>query len=249
MSQNIYDDPEFLAGYRQLDRSRFGLDGAPEWPTIRSMLPPVDGLRVLDLGCGFGWFCRWAAEHGAASVVGVDVSTSMLEQAEADTSSPAVEYRLRDLEALEPGALGQFDLVYSSLALHYVPDLPKLLAFVGDALSSGGHFVFSVEHPIFSAPSSPAFRDDDDGSRFWPLNDYMLEGTRTTNWFADGVVKHHRTVATHVNALVDAGFALDRMAEFGPDEELIAADRRWIDERHRPMFLIFAAAVRRSAPL
>lgn len=39
MSQNIYDDPEFFAGYATLDRSVKGLDGAPEWPTIQAMLP------------------------------------------------------------------------------------------------------------------------------------------------------------------------------------------------------------------
>ena len=41
MSQNIYDDPEFFAGYATLDRSVKGLDGAPEWPTIQAMLPSL----------------------------------------------------------------------------------------------------------------------------------------------------------------------------------------------------------------
>ena len=35
MSQNIYDDPNFFAGYATLDRSVKGLDGAPEWPAIQ----------------------------------------------------------------------------------------------------------------------------------------------------------------------------------------------------------------------
>lgn len=52
MSQNIYDDPEFFAGYATLDRSGKGLDGAPEWPTIQAMLPSLQGKNILDLGCG-----------------------------------------------------------------------------------------------------------------------------------------------------------------------------------------------------
>ena len=64
MAQNIYDRPEFVEG----------LDGAPEWPALRAMLPDVDGLRVVDLGCGFGWFCRWARAHGASEVLGLDLS-------------------------------------------------------------------------------------------------------------------------------------------------------------------------------
>jgi len=78
MPQNIYDNPEFFAGYSQFLRSREGLAGAPEWPTLRSMLPPMAGLRVLDLGCGFGAFARWAREVGAAHVLGVDLSEKML---------------------------------------------------------------------------------------------------------------------------------------------------------------------------
>ncbi|PLO78838.1 SAM-dependent methyltransferase, partial [Klebsiella quasipneumoniae] len=50
MSQNIYDDPHFFAGYATLDRSVKGLDGAPEWPSLQAMLPPLAGLRVVDLG-------------------------------------------------------------------------------------------------------------------------------------------------------------------------------------------------------
>ena len=60
MPQNIYDDPAFFAGYSEFRRSREGLAGAPEWPTLRSMLPPMNGVHVLDLGCGFGAFARWA---------------------------------------------------------------------------------------------------------------------------------------------------------------------------------------------
>ena len=56
MAQNIYDNPEFFAGYSGLPRQVKGLDGAPEWPTVRAMLPDLAGKRVVDLGCGFGWF-------------------------------------------------------------------------------------------------------------------------------------------------------------------------------------------------
>ena len=91
-TQNIYDSPEFFSAYSALPRSMHGLAGAPEWPTLHAMLPALAGLRVLDLGCGFGWFCRWAAEQGAARVFGIDVSERMLERARAETQAPAVVY-------------------------------------------------------------------------------------------------------------------------------------------------------------
>ena len=92
MSQNIYDDPSFFEGYSRLQRSKLGLGGAPEWPALRGMLPSLTGLRVLDLGCGFGWFARWVRQAGAASVRGVDLSERMLSRARAETSDPAITY-------------------------------------------------------------------------------------------------------------------------------------------------------------
>jgi hypothetical protein len=45
MTQNIYDNESFFAVYSRLPRSVEGLDGAPEWPTLRAMLPEVSGRR------------------------------------------------------------------------------------------------------------------------------------------------------------------------------------------------------------
>src|SRR5947209_16534939 len=90
MTQNIYDNAEFFAAYSRLQRSVEGLDGAPEWPALQAMLPDLSGRRVLDLGCGFGWFCRWAREHGATHVEGIDVSEKMLARARAATVDPAI---------------------------------------------------------------------------------------------------------------------------------------------------------------
>jgi 2-polyprenyl-3-methyl-5-hydroxy-6-metoxy-1,4-benzoquinol methylase len=72
MTQNIYDNERFFDAYRHLERSTHGLDGAAEWPALRTLLPDMRRLRVLDLGCGYGWFCRWARQQGAASVLGID---------------------------------------------------------------------------------------------------------------------------------------------------------------------------------
>ena len=154
MTQNIYDNDAFFTAYSQLPRSVGGLDAAPEWPALRAMLPDLQGKSVLDLGCGYGWFCRWAAEQGAAPVLGVDVSEKMLAQARGMGGHAALSYARLDLEqlALPPAT---YDLVYSSLAFHYIADFPTLLAAIGHGLTPGGKLVFSIEHPIFMAPRQP----------------------------------------------------------------------------------------------
>lgn len=239
MAQNIYDDRAFFEQYSQLPRSVGGLALAPEWPTLRALLPDVQGARVLDLGCGFGWFCRWASAAGAASVLGVDLSENMLARARAETPEPSVAYLLADLDSWQP-APDSFDLVYSSLTLHYVNDLDRLFGLAHAALAPGGSFVWSAEHPIHTAPSAPGFIEHD-GARVWPLDGYLAEGPRTTNWLAPGVVKQHRTVGSHVTSLLAAGFTLRALVEWAPSEAQVAEHPDWADERQRPPFLLAAA--------
>lgn len=242
MAQNIYDDPTFFAGYSQLERSVHGLAGAPEWPTIQAMLPDMRGLAVADLGCGFGWFCRWAGAQGAASVLGVDLSHNMLARARAETDDPAITYQQADLEALElPEA--SFDLVYSSLAMHYIVDVARLFGSIQRALVPGGLFVFTTEHPIYMAPRHPGWVRDAQGGAAWPLNQYGAEGPRVTSWLAEGVVKQHRTLATTLNRLIESGLAIAHVEEWIPTAEVIAAGAP-PEERERPLFLLVATQKR-----
>lgn len=240
MTQNIYDNPEFFAGYRQLGRSVEGLDGAAEWPALRALLPDLHGSSVVDLGCGFGWFCRWARENGAARVLGLDVSENMLTRARADRADPSISYARADLEHLDL-AEASFDLAYSSLALHYVEHLAELLGVVYRALKPGGALVFSAEHPIYTAPTHPGWSTDVDGRKTWPVDGYLAEGPRSTDWLAKGVIKQHRTIGTYLNLLLRQSFSLTHVEEWGPTDAQIAARPALADERQRPPFLLVAA--------
>ncbi len=240
MAQNIYDNPEFFTGYSQLPRQVHGLDGAPEWPAIRAMLPDVAGKRVADLGCGFGWTSRWFRENGAASVLGLDLSQNMINRARADTDDAAIDYRIADLDTFElPEAA--FDMVYSALTFHYVQDFGRLMRTTHRALSSRGDLVFTIEHPIFMATAHPQWIEDEDGRKSWPVNSYSTEGERRTNWFTEGVLKQHRTLATTINTLIGAGFTLRRIEEFAPTSYQIAAMPELADEVERPMMLMVSA--------
>lgn len=241
MTQNIYDNPAFFEGYSQLGRSVEGLAGAAEWPSLRALLPDLRGLRVVDLGCGYGWFCRHAREQGAADVLGLDVSEAMLARARSMTDDPAIRYERADLETL---ALPEssFDFAYSSLTLHYIKDLAGLFATIHRALPPGGKLVFSIEHPIYMAPTNPGWTVDAEGRRIWPLDRYSEEGERTTDWLAKGVVKQHRTMGTLLNLLIRQGFTLAHVEEWSPSDADLAAHPEWAEERDRPMFLLVAAS-------
>jgi SAM-dependent methyltransferase len=240
VSQNIYDDPGFQAAYRTLPRSEQGLEGAPEWPAVEALLPPVAGREVLDLGCGYGAFARWAAASGAARVDALDLSEAMLARARELTGDAApVDYRRADLETVELAA-GAYDLAYSALVLHYVVDLDRLLRAVHAALRPGGSLVLTAEHPVYTAPTSARWITDG-GRRVWPLDRYGDEGERVRDWLAPGVRKQHRTLATYLNTLVDAGFVVRRVVEWRPTDADLALDPTLAEELDRPMFLLVAA--------
>ncbi|NWE76072.1 MULTISPECIES: class I SAM-dependent methyltransferase [Pseudomonas] len=240
MTQNIYDTEVFFEGYSKMGRSVEGLAGAPEWPALQAMLPPMSGLNVVDLGCGYGWFSRWAREQGAEQVLGLDVSHKMLARAKEMTSSSGITYAIADLEQLElPTAT--FDLAYSSLAFHYIVDLKGLFARIHQALVPGGRLVFSIEHPIFMAPRQPGWLIDEQGRKSWPVDSYQLEGPRVTNWLADGVIKQHRTLGTLLTLFIEAGFTLSHVDEWGPSEADLKARPALAEELERPMMLLVAA--------
>jgi ubiquinone/menaquinone biosynthesis C-methylase UbiE len=239
MTQNIYDNPEFFQVYSQMRRSVQGLDGAAEWPALRPMLPALRGKRILDLGCGFGWFARWAREQGSGPVQAIDVSEKMLQRAREMTADEGIAYQRVDLEEVELPA-ASFDLAFSSLALHYIESLERLLVSVQSALVPDGWFVFSMEHPVYTAPRHQGWVEYE-GQQSWVLNSYLTEGARATDWLAKGVIKQHRTLATMFNLLLRSGFTVTHLEEWGPAEEQIAASPEMARERERPMLLLVAA--------
>jgi len=246
--QNIYDNPDFFAGYKKLRDKATSLNEALEQPALWSLVGDrLDGLKVLDLGCGFGNFSRKARALGALSVTGVDISENMLAEAKKRTSDPRIEYRRASMEELElePQI---FDLVVSSLMLHYVCDYPSALRKIASCLKPGGRLVFCVEHPINTARTGQEWiriPDPDSGADadllYWPVDRYRPEGEIGVKWFVDGVVKYHRTMETYINGLIDAGFALRRLLEPAPAE---ATRINEVDlERRRPAFLLISATL------
>lgn len=240
MTQNIYDDPSFFDAYSKMGRSLHGLAGAAEWPALRALLPDLRGLKVVDFGCGYGWFCRWAHEQGASSVLGLDVSDKMLERARSLSGDSTITYAKADLEKLDIPP-SSFDLAYSSLAFHYIEDLRGLLEKIHRALMPGASLIFSIEHPIYMAPRNPDWLIDADGRKSWPIDSYQQEGPRVTNWLADGVVKQHRTMGTLLNQLIAAGFTIAHVQEWGPTDAEVAERPELAEERERPMMLLVSA--------
>jgi SAM-dependent methyltransferase len=242
VKQNIYDNPDFFAGYKALRQNNAGLNEVLEQPALRSLLPDLGGMRALDLGCGAGELCRELRGLGASTVTGVDISSRMLALAQADTDE-GITYVNSAIEDYTADA-GAFDLVVSSLAFHYVRDFDKIVSSIAGWLVAGGCLVFSVEHPVTTAAQGilPGWHLDAESNRqHWMLDYYQDEGQRRCRWFVDGVIKYHRTTATILNTLLEGGFSIRRILEPYATERAEAERPRLAEERRRPPFLMVKA--------
>ncbi|MFV0254845.1 MAG: class I SAM-dependent methyltransferase [Erysipelotrichaceae bacterium] len=238
MKENKYDDNIFFKKYSQFPRSKDGLSAAGEWHELKKLLPNFKNKRVLDLGCGFGWHCLYAYDQGADQVVGVDLSNKMLEVAKNKSIGKQIEYRNIAFEDVE-FENDSFDVVISSLALHYTKDFKLVCQKINKWLSKGGTFVFSVEHPIFTARAQQNWiYDENNNIEYWPVDNYFQEDLRETLFLEEKIIKYHRTLATYLNTLLDCGFEIIAVVEPTPNEELLSLVASMKDELRRPMMLL-----------
>ncbi len=230
---NLYDEPEFFKAYAEMDRSRNGLEAAGEWHQLKRLFPNVRGKHVLDLGCGYGWHCRYAMVQGATSVTGIDQSRRMIEEAMRRNPAEGITYRICSLQEFEYPE-NSYDLVISNLVLHYVENLETVYRKVFRTLVPGGVFLMNIEHPVFTAGRNQQFAAD--GT--WPVVDYYHPGERQTVFLDHTVTKFHHTLTQILMGLIHSGFCIDAVEETMPPETWRAA---MPEEMQRPMMLLVRA--------
>lgn len=242
MKQNIYDNPVFFEGYTSKRETGLTINDFVEQPAIKSLLPNLEGKTVLDLGCGAGGLTKYCAENGASKVVGIDISSNMINKANHDNSHEKIEYICTAIEDLNFNQT--FDIIISSLAVHYVEDYPKLVENVRELLKENGLFIFSTEHPISTARrqltrTSKNWITDDEGNRLhWAIDHYHEEGKREFHWLVDGVVMYHRSLSTLINTLIEKGLVLEKVVEPQSTPEGLEKMPKLINEQRRPSFIV-----------
>lgn len=244
MKKSVYDTENFFALYQKLRANPISLNNIVEKPTMLSLLPDLQGKRLLDLGCGTGEHLALYLEQGADFVVGVDLSEAMLKQADINLSQKRPHFALYQaaMEQLNTLPEAQFDVITSSFAFHYVQDFPKLLADIKAKLKPNGILVFSQEHPIVTAyQGGERWEKNAQKEQIaYRLNFYRDEGERDRSWFKQPFKTYHRTTATIINQLIEAGFQIEKMAE-----PMLAEQPEWHAEfkdlQHRPVLLFLRA--------
>jgi SAM-dependent methyltransferase len=178
-----------------------------ERPATLALLPPVQGKRVLDAGCGPGVYAEWLLEHGA-EVVGLDVSPRMVEQARQRLGGRAAIHQA-DLGArLEFLETASFDVIVSALVLDYVEDWDHVFREFFRLLGAPGHVVFSVGHPF------DEFYDHHPSGNYFALERVEQE----LRGFGPPVRAPYfrRSLSAMLDPLLGAGFVLERLVEPRP---------------------------------
>ncbi|REC49656.1 class I SAM-dependent methyltransferase [Chryseobacterium pennipullorum] len=241
MKENKYDQPSFFDQYEKMLRSQLGLEGAGEWHVLKGMIPDLKDKTILDLGCGFGWHCRYAVENGAESVTGIDLSEKMLNKAQEINKHEKIRYERKAVEDVSYSD-ETFDIVLSSLTLHYVESFGTVTKNIYQWLKNGGHFIFSVEHPVFTAEGGQDWVYDKDGQKTcWPVDQYFIEGERNTTFLGENVIKYHRTLTSYLNTLLQHGFKIKQIIEPEPGSDLLKEIPEMKEELRRPMMLLISA--------
>ena len=235
--QNIYQDEKFFEGYLKIREKPDNYNNLIEAPHIHSLLNK-QYESALDLGCGFGFYSIHLAKKGS-NVMAVDISGKMIETAKNKNNHPNIVYKCDSMEDFTFKD-ESFDLVLSTLALHYVKNIDSVIKKIYSLLKPYGELVFSVEHPATRASRKVSWIYED-GKKYWPISDYFIRGKRKEKWIVDDVVKYHRTISDYFYLLKNNGFTISDILE---SEPLGKAKELCPNSIHRPAFMIFKAIKR-----
>ncbi|MDB5072447.1 MAG: Methyltransferase type 11 [Candidatus Eremiobacteraeota bacterium] len=232
-SSPLYDDPELAAAYARVSAANVA-NAAYERPAVRALIGGVRGLDVLDAGCAAGEHSAWLVEHGAR-VVALDASETMVGLAR-ERLGESARVLHADLAQRLPLADASFDVVLSSLTLHYLEDWVPPLREFARVLRPGGRLVVSTHHPYMTAAG---------------VDDYHAVAPVEEGWngFADQPVLvrfYHRPLQRIVSDVLNAGFTLRGLHEPQPTPDADERDPKLAARfRREPGFLIVHAEAAR----
>lgn len=214
---DVYD--RIADGYAAVNPQNPAREGY-EWPAVRELLPELKGARVLDAGCGSGYYTNQLANAGA-DVLGVDASESMIQTAR-ERYGDAADFEVRDLrESLSDLGSESFDLVVSQLTLEHIEDWHHVFSEFAELLGEGGSVVASTAHPFTTYFVIEHEPPDVGDSTTESADYYTVEQYDTVRGDDESaaIPLYRRSLQAMLEPLFEAGFVLDGLVEPTPTAE------------------------------
>ena len=196
-------------------------------PVLWKFAENVDGLNVLDAGCGTGYLAEQLRARGAL-VTGVDLSERMIQLAQADF--PAIEFRVDSCTTLATCLDEAFDLIVSNYVLMDLPDLTATSAAFHRVLRKGGAAIVVFSHPCF--PQGRVTRDRHKIKYSWTFPYFKESQQVDPPWghFTAEAPWFHRPLSDYWKAFRSAGFSIEDF-----EEPRVTEDRYHLAENPRKL--------------
>ncbi len=168
----------------------------------------LSGKRVLDLGCGYGWYTDFFFSVCCANVTGCDGSEKMIKLAK--ERYPECHFECADIEKTLPYENDIFDLVFCNQVLMDIENFEGLFEEALRITKKGGVFYFSIVHPAFY---DSQWGKDENGFRNSKIMTRYLSEYSFDNEFWGQTPHYHRTISKYINIAIEKGFRLVRLEE------------------------------------
>jgi SAM-dependent methyltransferase len=234
---SAYEEQDFFDTFTKRRMRPESPNNAIEKPAIMELLPKIKGSKVLDLGCGDGLFGKELLELGAYYYKGIDGSEKMAQQANINLQGLPTSIVCQNLDEVEFES-NQYNVITSRLVFHYLPNIQPLFEKVYTSLVPGGHFVFSVQHPVITSYMSHHSGKEKRGH--WLVDHYFRSGERVESWMEHSVVKYHRTIEEYLSTALYCGFTIKGMKEGKPDQKFFSKEEEYQRRQRIPLFLILS---------
>lgn len=254
MTDSQFLDAQHLPVMDHIEAGEYWNDSADAWTTLArmgydvyrdyfntpaffAMLPNVDGLLGLDIGCGEGHNTRLLARSGAR-MTAIDIAEVFVSPAkESEAGEPlGIDYRVASAVDL-PFANATFDFATGFMSLMDVPETDRVLAEAYRILKPGGFLQFSISHPCFDTPHRRNLRDSNGKTYAIEVGDYFRDRDGAIDeWLFKAappeaksglrkfkIPRFSRTLSKWLNLVIESGFLLERIEEPRPSDETVAA--------------------------
>ena len=203
-------------------------------PALNELLDEIEGVKILDAGCGNGFMARHLANHGA-TVTGIDKSKALIEQAR-EYDDP-VSYRVGDITSMDLDET--FDVIVCNNVIQHIEDYEAAIERFDAHLKEGGTLIITVRHPCFKPVQEEAgwrlegidgtvtqdragLSDEEMPSgepESFTIVDYFDPDDAHREFEGATIKIINRTVTDHMQALNEGGFCITDMREPVPDDD------------------------------
>lgn len=204
-------------------------------PAFLELLPDIQGLSGIDIGCGEGHNTRLMADLGG-QLVGIDISDVFIHHAKQTEEQDPLGITYRVASAVElPFPDQHFDFATAVMSLMDIPETGRVLSEANRVLKPGGFFQFSISHPCFETPHRKNLRNDQGLTYAYEIGDYFkpLHGDVSEWTFGAApnelkqqferfrIPRFTKTLSQWINLIVQTGFMIEKVEEPRPTDEMV----------------------------